>query len=86
MTENKKNEDFWYDRAMYWCSRRELCCSDIKTRLQKAQVNANDISVIIKKLVSEKFIDESRFTRAFVHDKLEFQKWGFVENKTGTIL
>lgn len=81
MTENKKNEDFWYDRAMYWCSRRELCCSDIKTRLQKAQVNANDISVIIKKLVSEKFIDESRFTRAFVHDKLEFQKWGLLKIK-----
>lgn len=81
MTENKKNEDFWYDRAMYWCSRRELCCSDIKARLQKAQVSANDISVIIKKLVSEKFIDESRFTRAFVHDKLEFQKWGLLKIK-----
>jgi len=81
MKENKKNEDFWYDRAMYWCSKREMCCSDIKAKLQKADVNTNDISTIIKKLVSEKFIDEIRFTRAFVHDKLEFQKWGLLKIK-----
>ncbi|MDD5571751.1 MAG: regulatory protein RecX [Bacteroidales bacterium] len=86
MTGNIKNEDFWYDRAMYWCSRREMCCSEIKARLLKAEVNEDVITNILKKLISEKFIDENRFARAFVHDKLEFQKWGLLKIKQALYL
>ena len=78
---NNKNEIFWYDRAMQWCSRRELCKSDIKNRLLKAELSLEKIATIIQKLIDDKFIDENRFVKAFLHDKLEFQKWGLLKIK-----
>jgi len=81
MTANEKKENFWYNKAMQWCSRRELCISDIKTRLLKAELNSEEIATIIQKLVDEKFINEHRFVKAFIHDKLEFQKWGLLKIK-----
>ena len=35
-----------------------------------------EIEEIIDKLVSENYIDEVRFTRSFIADKLRFNKWG----------
>lgn len=61
---------------MNWCSRRELCVSEIQLRLKKLEVDDNSIKKIIEKLVEENFINEERFVRAFVNDKLKFQKWG----------
>lgn len=34
---------------------------------------------IIARLLKERFIDESRYTRFFVNDKLRFNKWGRVK-------
>jgi regulatory protein len=81
MTSKEQKEIFWYNKAMHWCSRRELCESDIKDRLLKSELNAEEVTTIIQKLVDEKFIDENRFVRAFVHDKFEFQKWGLLKIK-----
>lgn len=71
---------------MYWCSRREMCCSEIKLRLQKAKVDETSINKILAKLIEENFINEERFVRAFVHDKLEFQKWGLAKIKNALYL
>lgn len=81
MTSNEKKEIYWYNKAMQWCSRREFCKSEVKTRLLKSELSSEEIATIIKKLIEEKFIDEDRFVRAFVHDKLEFQKWGLLKIK-----
>ena len=58
-----------------------MCRYDIKSRLAKSELNKEEIESILQKLVDEKFIDENRFVRAFVHDKLEFQKWGLLKIK-----
>ena len=34
---------------------------------------------IIRRLAEEKFIDETRFCRSFVNDKLRFNKWGRIK-------
>ncbi|NCO53807.1 MAG: RecX family transcriptional regulator [Bacteroidetes bacterium] len=61
---------------MSWCSRRELCTSEIQLRLKKLEVDDTSIKKIITKLIEENFINEERFVRAYVNDKLKFQKWG----------
>lgn len=71
---------------MYWCSRREMCRSEIILRLQKAELNNETIKKIIDKLIEENFINEERFVKAFVHDKLEFQKWGLAKIKNALFL
>ena len=35
-----------------------------------------DIAFVISTLISEKFIDDTRFANAFVRDKLKFNGWG----------
>jgi regulatory protein len=80
MTNHEKINVF-LNRARNWCSRRELCISDIKSRLLKFDMMESEMQTIIDILVSEKYIDESRYVNAFVHDKINFQKWGIQKIK-----
>ena len=47
--------------------------------LERHKVEADDISRILKYLVKEGYVDESRYAAAFVHDKVRFAKWGRVK-------
>ena len=58
------------------CARREYCVFDIETKLQRYNLENDTIESIIAKLKNEKYIDELRFTRSFIRDKIRFNKWG----------
>ena len=47
--------------------------------LERHGAEKPDIENIINHLLREGFIDESRYARAFVHDKVRFAKWGKVK-------
>ena len=47
--------------------------------LQRHEAESGDIDRILKHLIKEGYIDESRYARAFVHDKVRFAKWGRVK-------
>ena len=47
--------------------------------LERHKAEDADIERIIKHLLKEGYIDESRYARAFVHDKVRFAKWGRVK-------
>jgi regulatory protein len=66
-------------KAMDLCSRQEFCCSDIRDKLQLWGVGDIDNEKIIELLVLENFINELRFSQAFVKDKFNFNKWGKVK-------
>jgi len=70
------NYEIYLNKAMSWCSRRELCKSDVEFRLLKFDLDSSTRNKIIDKLILENFINEERYTRAFVNDKIKFQKWG----------
>lgn len=73
------SEDKAYSKMAYLCARKEYCISDIKDRLQKYALETEQVEKVIERLVQEKFIDESRYVRSFVHDRLKFNKWGKVK-------
>lgn len=79
MSRNEKN--ILLDRARGWCSRREMCKSEVKNRLQKTDLSNDEIAGIISTLIEEEFINETRFAKAYVHDKIAFQKWGIQKVK-----
>lgn len=58
------------------CARREYAAFDIETKLQRYNLDSSTIEEIIAQLKKDKFIDETRFTRSFIKDKLQFNKWG----------
>ena len=63
-------------KAMAQCSRRELCASDIRSKLESWGVGINDSERVISELIKENFINEERYSRAFVRDKFHYNKWG----------
>lgn len=66
-------------RAEAYCSAAEHCRSEVRAMLERHGAEKPDIESIINYLVKEGFIDESRYARAFVHDKVRFAKWGKVK-------
>lgn len=58
------------------CARREYCVFDIETKLKRYNLEKETIESIIARLVKEKYIDEIRYTRGFIKDKIRFNKWG----------
>lgn len=63
------------------CSRREYCRMEISQKLKNWGAGPAISEKVLKELVHQKFIDHSRFTRAFVNDKLLFNHWGKVKLK-----
>lgn len=67
------------DRSRAQCSRKELCCDDIRKKLSLWGVADKDIEKIIGILIRENFINEPRYAKAFVTDKFKYNKWGKVK-------
>lgn len=77
MTNKTISADAALKKAANYCSKSEHCVQEVREKLRAWGLNhAEDEEHIIDWLKSEKFIDEVRFTRAYVHDKLEYQHWG----------
>ena len=63
-------------KSMALCSSREYCISDIRTNLSKWGIGERDSDKIIEELVSNNFINELRYAKAFTNDKFKHNKWG----------
>ena len=61
------------------CSAGERCTHDIRTRLDATALSDEEKQHIIDRLTAEKFIDEGRYCRSFVNDKLRFNRWGRIK-------
>ena len=62
--------------AERYCSGAEHCCQEVRAMLERHKVESADINRILQHLIAENYIDESRYARALVHDKVRFAKWG----------
>ena len=65
--------------AERYCSGAEHCCIEVRAMLERHKVESEDIARILKYLIKEGYIDESRYARALVHDKVRFAKWGRIK-------
>lgn len=72
-------QTIFLDKGRAWCSTREYSASEVKEKLIKAKCPESLIAVIIDSLIHEKFIDELRLSKAYIHDKTLFNHWGKVK-------
>ena len=68
-------DETWY-RVSALCSLSEHCLSEISDKMDKWAVPKDAQLRILKRLVEEKYIDEERYCKSFVHDKFAYNKWG----------
>jgi regulatory protein len=66
-------------RMAAYCSTAERCIQDVQKKIQASGLSPEASDRIIAHLQEEKFIDEARFARSFVNDKLRFNGWGRVK-------
>ena len=67
--------------VMAMCSLSERCRFDIIAKLKQWELSEDEIAEAIDYLIKEHFLDEERFVRFYVNDKLRFNKWGKVKLK-----
>jgi regulatory protein len=66
-------------KAMNMCSHREMCASEIESKLESWGISGNDTGKILSLLVKENFISEERYACAFARDKFRYNKWGKIK-------
>ena len=66
-------------RTAAYCSAAERCIQDVEKKIKAAGLTQEESERIIARLLKERFIDENRFARYFVNDKLRFNKWGRIK-------
>lgn len=65
-----------YNRFSNLCARQECCPHDLVQKMEALGMANDTIAYVLKHLTEENFLNEERFCNAFVHDKLEFSRWG----------
>ena len=58
------------------CARREHCRGQMGGRMRQRGMDEEAQQRVIDYLVAHKYVDDERFCRLFVKDKLKFNKWG----------
>ena len=66
----------WLSKAEAYCARAEHCAADVRRKLYEWGTPAEFFDFIEQKLYENDFLNDARFCRAYVHDKVEYQKWG----------
>ena len=67
------------NKAAAYCTLCERCVSEVSAKLTAWGVPHSEQQKITARLIEEKFIDELRYCRAFVNDKLRFNRWGRIK-------
>lgn len=63
-------------RMEAYCAQAEHCRSEVTDKLVRKGVPYDMADRIADRLEQDKFIDERRYSRAFIQDKFRFAKWG----------
>ena len=60
----------------YYCAYQERCHKEVSQKLKNMYMIPEAIDLIIVHLLEHNFLNEERFTKAFVSGKLKIKKWG----------
>ena len=58
------------------CARAEHCQYEMLEKMRRWELPDEAQARVMQRLVNERFVDDERYVRAFVKDKIEYNKWG----------
>ena len=73
---NSVSEQSAYQRLAALCAQSEHCRYDLLIKLHCWGLDGDAAESVITRLERERFVDDDRYARAFVHDKVHYAKWG----------
>lgn len=72
-----------YAYATSYCSTAERCAKELLVKLVKYELDDTTTQRLLERLRTEGFLNEERYTRAFVNDAFRFNKWGRLKIRQG---
>lgn len=83
--ENKKQKKLTPNQAIIKaqnsCAYQERCQQEMRDKLYEWGLHSNDVENIIANLISDNFLNEERFAKAFAGGKFRIKKWGRIKIK-----
>ncbi len=58
------------------CARSEHCQHDMQEKMRRWGMSDEAQARVMQRLVGERYVDDERYARAFVRDKIRYNKWG----------
>ena len=58
------------------CAQAEHCQQEMRDKMRRWELDETVQNRVINRLVKERYIDDERYARAFVKDKIHYNKWG----------
>lgn len=70
------NEQQAYQKLAALCARGEHCQHDMTEKMRLWGIDDETQARVMRRLTSERYVDDERFARAFVSDKVRYNRWG----------
>ena len=83
MANHELSKAEWLSKAEAYCARAEHCAADVRRKLYEWGTPSDFFDFIEENLYAMDFLNDSRFCRAYVLDKVEYQAWGRMKIQAG---
>lgn len=71
-----KTEQEAYLQLAALCAQGEHCQWELTEKMRRWEIDEAAQARVMQRLVAERYVDDERFARAFVKDKVRYNKWG----------
>lgn len=75
MTKEKTEQEAYLQLAAV-CAQAEHCEQEMRDKMKRWGMDVEAQNRVIERLAQERYIDNERYARAFVKDKVRYNKWG----------
>ena len=83
MAKQELSKREWLDKAEAYCAKSEHCAADVRRKLYEWNAPTDLFDGIEESLYKNDFLNDARLCRAYVHDKVEYQRWGRLKIQAG---
>ena len=72
----RRSENDAYLTLAALCAQAEHCQWEMQEKMRRWELPEEEQARVMQRLVSERYVDDERYARAFVKDKVRYNKWG----------
>lgn len=73
---NTMTEHEAYLRLAALCAQAEHCEYEMQEKMRRWEIADDAQARVMQRLITERYVDDERFARAFANDKVKYNKWG----------
>ena len=73
---NTMTEQEAYLRLAALCAQAEHCEYEMQEKMRRWEIADDAQARVMQRLITERYVDDDRFARAFANDKVKYNKWG----------